>query len=75
MRPRDCRTVEDLSKLSITAIGSKEDSMTVTTQGVVLKIGCCKLQIDRALFRWFAEWYLEDQKEVIIRSCLNNRLP
>jgi len=64
MKPCDCKNMQDLFDLDVTAVGYNNDSITVRANGVMLEIGPCKLKISHTLFKRFAEWYLEEQNHL-----------
>ena len=63
MRPCDCNDRYTESKLNEQGCGINENIIAVDGGRVRLEIGPMRIYVSRGIFKMFAEWYLEDQKE------------
>lgn len=63
MKPSDCISNFDVTmELNESGISFNQWGITVVPMSVQISNSACTMKIPMAMFRRFAEWYLEDQK-------------
>lgn len=61
MRPCDCNSLLDVSKLQETGIKYNDESLNTKGHYVEIKIPNANIKISAHVFKRFAKWFLEDQ--------------
>ena len=64
MKPCDCKTTTDIKSLREQGLKYNDESIKADSTGIVLEIyPHFKARFSHRIFKRFAEWYLEDQRE------------
>jgi len=63
MKPCDCKDDWDAKKLNEQGIRVNNEGIEVMPNYVLLTMGHTQVKINMRLFKQFAEWYLENQKD------------
>ena len=62
MKPCDCKSLQDINKLTERELEYNEKSISVDSVGVILEtVPSFRVKFTHTIFRRFCEWYLEDQ--------------
>lgn len=64
IRPCDCKDLLTVSRLQEQAITVNDNFLMVEPNVVVLRLGHTKVRIPQAIFKKFADWYLQEQDAI-----------
>jgi len=68
MRPCDCRDQVEANALNEQGIGINDWNLTVDPTVVKIRHHYGTLRIPMTIFKRFAEWYLEDQDDIVDKA-------